>query len=71
MPGATPSMRAGYRIDRGNTIVVELNPQAGDVCRALNLIHGRAWTEVPATPPEGARAYCYPTVNGFRFEDRD
>lgn len=71
MPASTPSMTArGYFVDRGNRIVADLEAQAVDVCRALNLIHGRPWVALPDALPAGYHAGCYPHGKGFRFEYR-
>lgn len=71
MPASTPLMTArGYVVDRGNRIVVDLKAQAVDVCRALNLIHGRPWVALPEALPAGYRAGCHPYGTGFRFEYR-
>ena len=71
MPASTPLMTArGYVVERGNRILVDLTEQGTDVCRALNLIHGRPWTALPGALPAGYRAGCYPSGNGYRFEYR-
>jgi hypothetical protein len=68
LPLATPSMtRSGYVLQRQNRVVVQLKSEAVDVCRALNLMQGRAWATVPASLPVGARSGCYPSEGGFRF----
>lgn len=69
IPVATPSMRGTYDIVGGTTVSVELKAQAADVCRALNLIHGRVWIAIPSSMPEGGRAGCYVTPKGFRFDE--
>lgn len=69
LPRATPSMtRVGFVIGPSNRIVVELNPASADVCRALNLLEGRYWLTVMPRLPPGARAGCYATTSGYRFE---
>jgi hypothetical protein len=71
MPASTPLMTArGYVVERGNRIVVDLRAQGTDVCRALNLIHGRPWAALPGAFPAGYRAGCYPSGGGYRFEFR-
>jgi hypothetical protein len=68
-PSRTPAMTAaGYTLHRANRITVELQPGADDVCRALNLLQGRAWQTLPAALPDGSRSGCYLTPRGFRFE---
>jgi len=69
LPRSTPSMsRIGFVIAPSNRIVVELRPESADVCRALNLLEGRYWLTVMPRLPPGARAGCYPTSSGYRFE---
>jgi hypothetical protein len=69
LPPQTPSMRpSGYALQRANRVTVELQPGADDVCRALNLLQGRAWQTLPAALPDGSRSGCYATAHGFRFE---
>jgi hypothetical protein len=71
MPASTPLMTArGYVVEPGNRIVVDLKAQGTDVCRALNLIHGRPWTTLPGALPAGYRAGCYPSRSGYRFDFR-
>jgi hypothetical protein len=69
LPPRTPSMdRHGVVLERGNRLYVDLKPEAADVCRALNLLHGRVWSVVPTSLPEGALIGCHSTAHGFRFE---
>jgi hypothetical protein len=68
-PQRTPAMTAaGYTLHRANRVTVDLAPGSDDVCRALNLLQGRAWQTLPAVLPNGSRSGCYLTARGFRFE---
>lgn len=68
-PARTPSMTtAGYALHKPNRVTVDLQPGADDVCRALNMLQGRAWHSLPPSLPEGSRSGCYLTTRGFRFE---
>ena len=71
LPPRTASMdRHGVVLERGNRLYVDLKPEAVDVCRALNLLHGRIWSVVPTSLPDGALIGCHSTARGFRFEYR-
>ena len=59
---------AGYELQRANRVTVDLQSGADDVCRALNMLQGRAWQSLPLSLPEGSHSGCYLTPRGFRVE---